>query len=166
AALLFRASAGARDRRAGGPPPTRVAVQLRWMPHVKGAAIVLVVSFVALSALWTRPERRRRLFRTPVALRWLASLAGLAVFALVLYSGFDGTQVSSSNFSVTFVYVIFWVGVPVASVVLGDVFATLSPWRLCARAPDGLTFHVAGPSGDGMNLVEIWDSREQRERWM
>ena len=35
----------------------------------------------------------------------------------------------SSNFSVTFVYVIFWVGIPVASVLLGDVFATLSPWR-------------------------------------
>jgi hypothetical protein len=32
--------------------------------------------------------------------------------------------------------------------------------------PEGLTFHVAGPSDDGMRLVEIWDSREQRERWM
>ena len=35
-----------------------------------------------------------------------------------------------------------------------------------ANWPDGLTFHVAGPSGGGMRLVEIWDSREQRERWM
>jgi hypothetical protein len=32
--------------------------------------------------------------------------------------------------------------------------------------PDGLTFHVAGPAADGMRLVEIWDSREQHERWM
>src|ERR1700751_3170842 len=60
------------------------------------AAIVLVVSFVALSALWTRPqlqqERRRHLFHVPAALARLLSVLGVAVFALVLYSGFAGTQ--------------------------------------------------------------------------
>jgi hypothetical protein len=102
------------------------------------AAIVLVVSFVALSTLWTRPqlqrERRERRFRMPAALARLASLAGLGLFALVLYSGFDGAQVATANFSVTFIYVIFWVGIPVASVLFGDVFGALSPWRSCARA--------------------------------
>jgi hypothetical protein len=132
AALLFPASAQAHGivGRADLPIPLWL---FSW-----AAAIVLVVSFVALSALWTRPqlqvEQRRRLFRIPPALRGLASLFGLALFALVLYSGFAGTQVWSGNFSVTFVYVIFWIGVPVASVLLGDVFATLSPWRSCARA--------------------------------
>ena len=32
--------------------------------------------------------------------------------------------------------------------------------------PEGLTFHVAGSSEDGMRIVEIWDSREQHDRWM
>ena len=32
--------------------------------------------------------------------------------------------------------------------------------------PEGLRFHVAGPSEQGMRLVEIWDSHEQRQRWM
>ena len=32
--------------------------------------------------------------------------------------------------------------------------------------PDGLTFHVAGPTNGGMRLVEIWDSRDQFDRWM
>jgi hypothetical protein len=102
------------------------------------AAIVLVVSFVALSTLWRSPqlqsERRRRLFKMPRALAWLASLIGVGVFALVLYSGFAGAQVPNANFSVTFIYVVFWVGLPVASVLFGDVFAVLSPWRSCARA--------------------------------
>ncbi len=102
------------------------------------AAIVLVVSFVALSVLWRRPqlqsEHRARLFRMPVALARLANAVGLALFALVLYSGFAGTQVWSANFSVTFIYVIFWVGTPIASVLFGDVFAALSPWRSSARA--------------------------------
>jgi hypothetical protein len=102
------------------------------------AAIVLVVSFVALSTLWRTPQlqqqRRRRLFRLARPLEWLAGLVGVGLFALVLYSGFAGAQVTQANFSVTFVYVVFWVGVPVASVLFGDVFAALSPWRSCARA--------------------------------
>jgi hypothetical protein len=109
------------------------------------AAIVLVVSFVALSTMWTRPQlqkpRLRRLFGLPTAgfargavLEWLVGLFGVAVFALVLYSGFDGAQVTQANFSVTFIYVVFWVGVPVASVLFGDVFRALNPWRSCARA--------------------------------
>ncbi len=102
------------------------------------AAIVLVVSFVALSTLWTTPrlqaEHRRPLTRFPAALARLANLLGVGLFALVLYSGFAGAQVATVNFSVTFIYVIFWVGLPVASVLFGDVFAALSPWRSCARA--------------------------------
>ena len=111
------------------------------------AAIVLVVSFVALSTLWRTPqlqsEHRRALVRSPAAARrsraapvldTLAATIGVALFALVLYSGFDGAQVATANFSVTFVYVIFWVGLPVLSVLFGDVFAAFNPWRACARA--------------------------------
>ena len=131
-ALLYPASAQAHGivGRADLPIPVWL---FSW-----AAAIVLVVSFVALSVLWTRPqlqsEHRARLFRLPLAMVRLANLIGLALFALVLYSGFAGTQVWSANFSVTFTYVIFWVGTPIASVLLGDVFAALSPWRSCARA--------------------------------
>jgi hypothetical protein len=102
------------------------------------AAVVLVVSFVALSTLWRSPrlqrEHRARLFRMPDVLAWVASAMGLGLFGLVLYSGFAGAQVANANFSVTFVYVVFWVGMPVASVLFGDVFAVLNPWRSCARA--------------------------------
>jgi hypothetical protein len=111
------------------------------------AAIVLVVSFVALSTLWRTPqlqdEHRRPLHARVGAGEWrvrlaplldaLAGIVGVALFALVIYSGFDGAQVASANFSVTFIYVIFWVGLPVASVLFGDVFASFSPWRACAR---------------------------------
>ncbi|HEY2216848.1 MAG TPA: fenitrothion hydrolase, partial [Solirubrobacteraceae bacterium] len=131
------------------------------------AAIVLVVSFVALSTLWRTPqlqsERRRPLrlregasrsdasrreanaaaapaerVASATALEALAGLIGVALFALVLYSGFAGAQVPGANFSVTFVYVIFWVGLPVLSVLFGDVFAALSPWRTCARVLRGV----------------------------
>jgi hypothetical protein len=132
AALLFPADASAHGivGRADLPIPVWL---FSWT-----AAIVLVVSFVALSTLWMRPqlqsEHRKRLLRVPAVLARLASLIGLALFALVLYSGFDGTQVWSANFTPTFIYVIFWVGTPLASVLFGDVFRALSPWRSCARA--------------------------------
>ncbi len=102
------------------------------------AAVVLVVSFVALASLWTRPrlqqEHRRALFRLSRAVDVLANVVGVGLFALVVYSGFAGAQVWSVNFSVTFVYVVFWVGMPVLSVLCGDVFRAFSPWRTCARA--------------------------------
>ncbi len=133
------------------------------------AAIVLVVSFVALSTLWRTPqlqsERRRPLrgrssaekqagdaaatvaparVASATALEVLAGTLGVALFALVLYSGFAGAQVPGANFSVTFIYVIFWVGLPVLSVLFGDIFAALSPWRTCARALRGLARLSAG----------------------
>jgi len=115
------------------------------------AAIVLVVSFVALSTLWRTPQlqqqHRRALARLPAALEWLACLAGVGLFALVLYSGFAGAQVPLANFSVTFIYVIFWVGLPVASVLFGDVFRAFSPWRTCARVLTALVRRLRRPSG-------------------
>jgi hypothetical protein len=112
------------------------------------AAIVLVVSFVALSTMWTTPQlqeqHRRALVRLPAALEWLACLVGVGLFVLVVYSGFAGAQVALANFSVTFIYVIFWVGVPLASVLFGDVFRAFSPWRTCARVLSALLCAIRG----------------------
>jgi hypothetical protein len=120
------------------------------------AAIVLVVSFVALSTLWRTPQLqeqgRRRLFALPQVLSWLASAVGVGLFALVVYSGFAGAQVANANFSVTFIYVIFWVGMPVLSVLFGDVFAALSPWRTCARVLAALTRALRSRATDGHDV--------------
>ena len=143
AALLFPAVAEAHGivGRADLPIPVWL---FSW-----AAAIVLVVSFVALSTLWTTPAAADRAPQAAVQRARTRGVAGerrsgSAVFALVVYSGFAGSQVWSVNFSVTFIYVIFWVGMPVASVLFGDVFAVLSPWRtLRARDRAGLGRRLA-----------------------
>jgi hypothetical protein len=113
------------------------------------AVVVLIVSFVALSTLWTTPRlqaaRVRRLFAVPTALELIGNAIGLGLFALVLYSGLAGAQVPSANFSVTFIYVIFWVGLPVASVLFGDVFHIFNPWRSAARLLGLVRRHRGGP---------------------
>jgi hypothetical protein len=108
------------------------------------AVVVLIVSFVALSTLWTTPRLQnpgsRRLFAVPPRLELVANVVGLALFTLVVYSGLAGEQqVPTANFSIEFVYVVFWVGVPVASVLFGDVFRIFNPWRSTARLVRALT---------------------------
>jgi len=132
AALLFPASAEAHGIVGKADLPIPVWL-FSW-----AAAIVLVVSFVALSTLWRTPQlqspRLRRLCPLPPALESLAGAIGVGLLALVIYSGFAGAQVPLANFSVSFIYVIYWVGMPVASVLFGDIFRALNPWRTCARA--------------------------------
>lgn len=103
------------------------------------AAIVLVASFAALAALWPKPAlqepHRRRLFAMPAVIDPLAGLLGVALFALVVYAGFAGNQGEPvANLATIFVYVHFWVGVVVLSVLLGDLFHSFSPWLAVGRA--------------------------------
>lgn len=101
------------------------------------AAIVLVVSFVALGALWPKPKLQqpseRRLLRMPGLVDFLCGATGVGLFVGVVYAGFAGSSVSTANLAPTFVYVILWVGFPIASVLFGDVFRAFNPWRALAR---------------------------------
>jgi hypothetical protein len=102
------------------------------------AAVVLIVSFAALAALWPNPRLqrdvpRRRLFRTPVVVDVVAGSAGLAALGVTVYAGLVGVQDALGNLEPTVIYVVFWVGMVVASVLFGDVWRLLSPWRSLAR---------------------------------
>lgn len=109
------------------------------------AAVVLVVSFVLLGALWKRPllERPADGVRLPSllqsvllsrVLRILLQAASAGLLVVTFVAALVGTEVELLNFAPTFVYVIFWVGMPILSVVLGDVWRVLSPWRAIADA--------------------------------
>lgn len=101
------------------------------------AAAVLVVSFVGLAALWPQPRLQRiawrPLVRVPRGADALCGALGVALLALVVWSGLAGQQTPQANFAPTFVYVVFWVGLVFASLLLGDVFRALSPWRALGR---------------------------------
>ncbi len=110
---------------------------------------MLLASFVALRSLWRRPvlerARERVVLRVPLVLEMLAGVIGIAAFAAVVYAGLAGNQTTTANLAPTAIFVLFWVGVPCASVLLGDVFAAFSPWRATGRAGGlGRATRVAG----------------------
>ncbi len=109
----------------------------RWL-FAWAAAVVLVVSFVALATLWPKPRlehaRSRVLAQLPRMLEPLCGVIGFALFAIVLYAGFAGEQeLPTANLEPTFIYVIFWVGLPLLSLLFDDVFRAFNPWRALAR---------------------------------
>jgi hypothetical protein len=122
-----------------------------------GASLVLIVSFVALSLLWRearfetdcwRPvsERLSRALVNPVT-SGLAGALGVVLLGVVIWSGLSGTDAPDLNFSLTFVFITAWLGLVVLSVLFGDVFRALNPWRAIARAGSAGFRLVAGQPG-------------------
>ncbi len=103
-----------------------------------GAAIVLVVSFVALGAVWSKPVLDRAAVGRPlpdalqrVLLSDAVTLAlralGVALFAAVWLAAAIGSKNAFQNLGPTFVYVVFWLGVPLLSVLFGNVWRCSIP---------------------------------------
>ena len=111
------------------------------------AATVLVVSFVGLAVGWSRPrlERvpERPLLRIPFAVDVLLGAVGVFVFALFVYAGLAGVDSQADNIAPKGVYVGFWIGVPFASLLFGNVFRLFSPWRAIGRATGWVAGRVA-----------------------
>src|SRR5687767_5593931 len=121
------------------------------------AAMVLVISFVALAVLWPEPRLEGDRWRPlpgglgrvvasrPVEI--LCGAIGVALLGGVVYTGLRGTQSPAANFAPTFVFVIFYLALVPLSVLLGDVFRAFNPWRAIGRA---VGWTAARVSGDGL----------------
>ena len=105
-----------------------------------GGAIVLVLSFVALGVLWRRPrlegaDEGRPLppalqrFLLSTGLRVVVGGASLALLIILFLASLVGEPSAGQNIAPTFVFVIFWVGLVIVVVVLGNVWPLLNPWR-------------------------------------
>ena len=110
-----------------------------------GGSVVLVLSFLALGVLWHRPQLERRAQGRPLprllqrvlgssALRLLLGAISAALLVLVFLTALLGEPSSAENLAPTFVYIVFWLGVVVLQVVLGNVWPALNPWLAFADA--------------------------------
>ena len=119
-----------------------------------GAAVVLIVSFLLLALFWPKPKLEEDSWR-PVRTRTLRALIGRPVqivcgligvflFVVVLWSGFVGVDTTAANFAPTFVYVVFWLGLVVLSLLLGNVYRAFNPWRAIAKSVAFVATKAAG----------------------
>lgn len=124
----------------------------QWL-FIYGALLILVVSFVGLLLGWREtklegrgarplPRASRALLNRPVAI--LCGAIGIGLLALVVATGLSGDEAPDRNFSLTFVFVTFWIGLAFASAILGDVFRALSPWRAIGRLASATYARLAG----------------------
>jgi hypothetical protein len=124
-----------------------------WM-FAWGASIVLIVSFFALSVGWRTPRFEtdhwrplgagpsRALLSLPAQIVY--GVIGVFLLGLAIYAGLRGTEAPDRNFALTFLYVTAWLGFPLFSVFLGDVFRPFNPWRAVGRAVGGTFAALAG----------------------
>lgn len=112
------------------------------------AAAVLVASFLALAVLWPRPRLEGDGFRplpsalsrvlTSRPLEIVLGAIGVGLLVMLLWAGFFGATTTVENIVPTFVYVGFWLGLVLLSVLFGDIFRALNPWRAAGRAVGAL----------------------------
>jgi hypothetical protein len=107
-----------------------------------GGATVLVVSFVALGALWKTQKLVegagtplskgfQRFLLSPLMRRIVQGLS-LGLFTVIWTAAAFGSDRASENVAPTFIYVVFWVGMVLVCIVLGNVWSVLNPWRAAA----------------------------------
>ncbi|HET6507658.1 MAG TPA: fenitrothion hydrolase [Baekduia sp.] len=124
----------------------------RWL-FAWAAAVVLVASFVGLAVLWATPRLQevaeRRRLDVPRVLEVLSGTVGVAFFAYCIYAGFAGTQAATANLLPTVIFVFFWVVVPFAGVVFGDVFRAVNPWLAIGKATGWLVKRTGAAGADG-----------------
>ncbi len=110
-----------------------------------GGSVVLVISFLALGVLWRQPQLERRAGGRPLpswlqrvlassALRFLVGAVSAGLLVLVFLAALIGEPSSAENLAPAFVLVIFWLGLVVLQVVLGNVWPVLNPWLAIANA--------------------------------
>ena len=105
---------------------------------VAGAAVVLVVSFVALAVLWHQPRWQGHLTTRPITGRWVGAASavggtlGLISLLTVMITGLFGVDNPARNPAPVIVFVVFWLVVPFASAVVGDLYPLVDPWRRLA----------------------------------
>jgi hypothetical protein len=107
------------------------------------AALVLVLSFVALAVLWPSPRLEPSYPWRPLpligraigsrAVEMLCGAIGIFLLIVTVLAGYIGNGTALDNFAPTFILITFWVGLVFASVLFGDVFRAFSPWRALGR---------------------------------
>ena len=110
-----------------------------WM-YLYGASTALVLSFL-LCALFVRqpetaghaPAREQAAadgIESGSGLRLALQLLSVAALCFCIVTGLFGTNNAYANFNMTFFWIVFVLGFTYVTALVGDLYATLNPWKL------------------------------------
>ncbi len=135
---VFGAPSVARAHGIGG----RLDLPVPLSYFIVGAGVVLVITFIALAALWPEPRLqegpRHEAARLTVRRGWLLPLLGVMALFLVIGQlipplfGLE-TDPTRPTIAPVLVWVVFWLVVPFAGAIIGDWYTDINPWRSLAR---------------------------------
>ena len=124
------------------------AWQLAW-----AASFAVAASFVALGMFWETPRLRSaaagRVLSGPLqrACRVqsiVVRAVGLLGLGVLIYAGLAGNTNPSVNIAPVAVFIIFWVGLQVVSVLVGDVWSHMNPFQALADGSARLSARLRG----------------------
>ena len=123
-----------------------------------GSSIILIASFVGLTLGWRQVRFEEYGWRSlgdaanstlrGMPAQALCGAIGALLLAFVVWTGLDGVDAPDRNFSVTFIFVTFWLGLVGLSVLFGDVFRAFNPWRAIGRAVAARVQQARRPAAD------------------
>ena len=165
--VALPASAHGTGSRTDLPLP---AWQMAW-----AAAFSVIVSFVALGTFWDKPRLAtasggRRLVSlassTPRFIEVVCKLIGVFFFGVVICAAWWGRAGPAVNIAPTAFLIWFWVGLQLASVLLGDVWRAFNPYTTIAdtaawvkarisNTPISSVTHGAGDGREGWIAVAM-----------
>lgn len=118
----------------------------------------IVATVAALRATWTTPRLARLDPAAPEAaqqgasrLRPVGQAVGVALFALVLIAAIVGPDSGAANIAPVAVLVMWWVGLPIVCLLLGDVMRAVNPFDAVVALVDRRARepHADAPSWTG-----------------
>lgn len=126
-----------------------------------GASAALVLSFVIVGVFASAPSLARvpaagmqaagGTARAGVGLR-IGQLVSLVLLALCIASGLFGVQNAYANFNMTFFWIVFVLGVPYVTALVGDFYAAVNPWKALVQGIESIT----GRAFDGRVRYPQW----------
>ncbi len=124
-----------------------------WIAAWSGA-IALLLSFAVLAFLWHQPRfpqlLKGRLVAKPFPVSQIViaitQIAAILLFCTVLIACFLGPDNTVANIAPTTVFIIFWVGVSVASALFGPIWKVVSPWETLGKCIDKIRLNKASPA--------------------
>jgi hypothetical protein len=124
--------------------------------YLYGAAAVVIVTFVAVGLFVRRTSHARDYPRFDLLVhpagRMLAhpgvvlllKLVALILFVVTVAAGFIGDQNPYLNIAPTMVWIIVWVGLAYVSAFVGDLWASINPWRTIYEGAEALCRRTVG----------------------